>query len=187
MNLPHSLKSSSQNPCVTAVAPSHLGEGGRRPGEGDRENHKPESPSKTLGNSLDTGPFPSPSARRRPSAAFTLLEVMIAIWIFFVCIFAILEVVATNLRAARVLQNPPADVSLVIDDLYQTNKLEEGSDSGDFGKVYPGYEWASETTLAGTNGLFKVEFLVTRHGGGPNSDTHMTVLLWRPDSPQKLP
>jgi type II secretion system protein I len=124
-----------------------------------------------------------------PEAAFTLLEVMIAMGIFFMCMFAILEVVATNLRAARALQQPPLDVSLLINDLVQTNKLQEGSDSGDFGdnELFKGYSWTSDTTQVATNGLFKVEFLVTHHDGTQNKETHMSVLLWRPDSPQKLP
>jgi hypothetical protein len=120
---------------------------------------------------------------KRP-AAFTLLEVMIAMGIFFMCIFAILEVVATNLRAARILQQQPVDVSLLIADLYQTNKLTDGTDSGDFGDLFPGYTWKSETSDFETNGLKKVEFLVTHRGGGPRDETRMTVLLWRPDSPQ---
>jgi Tfp pilus assembly protein PilV len=132
-------------------------------------------------------PLANRSGRLRPLAAFTLLEVMIAMGIFFMCIFAILEVVATNLRGARSLQNPPVDVSLLIDDLYQTNKLQEGTDSGDFGDLFPGYAWSSETTQVATNGLFKVEFLVTHRAAGDNTETHMSVLLWRPDSPQKLP
>jgi len=131
------------------------------------------------------GPVANHSVRLRPLAAFTLLEVMIAMGIFFMCIFAILEVVATNLRGARALQSPPVDVSLLIDDLYQTNKLQEGSDSGDFGDLYKDYVWASETTQVATNGLFKVEFLVTHRGD--SAQTHMSVLLWRPESPQKLP
>jgi Tfp pilus assembly protein PilV len=126
-------------------------------------------------------------AASRPRTAFTLLEVMIAMGIFFMCIFAILEVVATNLRGARKLQNPPVDVSLIIDDLYQTNKLQEGSDSGDFGDHFPGYAWSSDTALIGTNGLFQVDFTVTHHGDGNNSEEHMSVILWRPDSPKSLP
>lgn len=126
---------------------------------------------------------------RRPLAAFTLLEVMIAMGIFFMCIFALLELVATNLRAVRALQQPPVDVSLLIDDLCQTNKLQEGSDSGDFGDldIFKGYHWTSEITQVATNGLFKVDFVVTHEGGGNNSETQMSVLLWRPDSPQKAP
>jgi Tfp pilus assembly protein PilV len=127
------------------------------------------------------------AAKLRGVSAFTLLEVMIALGIFFMCIFAILEVVATNLRGARKLQDQPVDVSLLVADLYQTNKLEEGSDSGDFGDLFPGYKWENQTTLMATNGLFKVEYLVTHPGGTEHSEQRMTVLLWRPESPQKAP
>jgi type II secretion system protein I len=125
---------------------------------------------------------------RQAVSAFTLLEVMIAMGIFFMCIFAILEVVATNLRAARHLQDPPPDVGLLIADLYQTNKLEDGqSDSGDFGELAPDYKWQSQVTQMATNGLFKVEFLVTSQKGGVNREQRLNVLLWRPDSPQRAP
>ena len=125
-------------------------------------------------------------AGTRSLAAFTLLEVMIAMGIFFMCMFAILELVSTNLRNARLLQQPPVDVSLVIADLYQTNKLTEGNDNGTFGDLFPGYEWTSQTTEVATNGLFKVEFMVTHRGHQePNSETHMTVMLWRPESQSK--
>jgi hypothetical protein len=127
------------------------------------------------------------AARRRGLSAFTLLEVMIALGIFFMCIFAILEVVATNLRAARKLQDQPVDISLLVADAYQNTKIEEGSDSGDFADLFPGYKWESQTNLMATNGLFKVEFMVTHPGGPEHTEQHMTVLMWRPDSPQKAP
>ena len=125
--------------------------------------------------------------RCRGLSAFTLLEVMIALGIFFMCIFAILEVVATNLRGARKLQEQPVDISLLAADAYQNTKLEEGSDSGEFGDLFPGYKWESQTNRMGTNNLFKVEFLVTHPGGKVHDEQHMTILMWRPDSPQKLP
>jgi type II secretion system protein I len=149
-----------------------------------------------------SGAFPTIAASKAPEdwrtpgryraaghrgAAFTLLEVMIALGIFFMCIFAILEVVATNLRAARKLQDQPVDISLLVADAYQNTKIEEGSDSGDFADLFPGYKWESQTNVMATNGLFKVEFMVTHPGGNEHSEQHMTVLLWRPDSPQKAP
>ena len=33
-----------------------------------------------------------------------------------------------------------------------TNQLEEGVESGDFGKMYPEYSWTKETAEAGTSG-----------------------------------
>jgi Tfp pilus assembly protein PilV len=118
----------------------------------------------------------------RAKDAFTLLEVMIASGIFFMAIFAILALVSANIRNARLLQQPQVDAGLLLADLCQTNQLTEGSDSGDFGDAFPGYTWSSDITLVATNGLFKVDYVVTRPGGGPNSETTMSALLFRPDS-----
>src|SRR5580692_2494919 len=46
--------------------------------------------------------------------AFTLLEVMIAAGIFFMCIFAILSLVSTNIRNARLLQEPQVDAGMLL-------------------------------------------------------------------------
>jgi hypothetical protein len=115
-------------------------------------------------------------------AAFTLLEVMIAMGIFFMCIFAILGLVSANLRNARLLQRPVVDASMLIAELSQTNKLVEGVETGDFGDLYPGYRWTREINQVKTNGLFQVDFVVTPPAHDTRIDTHMSVLLWRPDS-----
>ena len=115
--------------------------------------------------------------------AFTLLEVMIASGIFFMAIFAILSLVTSNIRNARLLQQPQVDAGLLLSDLVQTNKLTEGSDSGDFGDLYPGYRWSSDIVQVATNGLFKVQYTISRPGGGPNSESTISVLLYRLDSP----
>lgn len=125
------------------------------------------------------------SVRSRMASAFTLLEVMIAMGIFFMAVFAILGLVSNNLRLARKLQQPQVDAGMLISELSLTNKLEDGAgDSGDFGNLYPGYKWTSAITQVGTNGLFQVEYLVTGPSVGHVEpvQTHLTALLWRPDS-----
>jgi hypothetical protein len=125
-------------------------------------------------------------------AAFTLIEVMIAMGIFFMAIFAILGLVSSNLRNARRLQQKPVDASALIAELSLTNKLTAGSDHGDFsdyGDLYKGYRWDSEITEVRTNGLFQVEYMVTgpSSGGQTPPQTHLTVLLWRPLSTPGTP
>jgi len=108
---------------------------------------------------------------------------MIASGIFFLAIFSILSLVSSNIRNARLLQLPQVDAGLLLSDLVQTNKLYEGSDSGDFGNLYPGYRWSSDIVQVATNGLFKVDYVITAPGGGPNSQSIISVLLFRPESP----
>jgi hypothetical protein len=121
--------------------------------------------------------------------AFTLVEVMIATAILFACVFAILSVVATGLRGARVLQQPDVDPSMVAAMLSLTNKLTEGSDSGDFEAiapgVYPGYTWSSDVYEVSSNGLFKIDLLVQHHEGNKAQESRMSLLLYRPDSQTK--
>jgi type II secretory pathway pseudopilin PulG len=123
----------------------------------------------------------------RRARAFTLVEVMIAMGIFFMAVFAILALVTTNLRNARNLQKQRVDATMLISQLSLTNQLTAGSDSGDFGELYPGYRWTSEITEI-TNGLFQVEYLVTGPpvAGSDPAQTHMAALLWRPNSPSSL-
>lgn len=123
---------------------------------------------------------------RLPLAAFTLVEVMIAVAILCACVFAILSVVGTGLRGARVLQQPDVDPSMVAGLLSLTNKLTEGEDSGDFDTVapgvYPGYTWYSTTYEVASNGLFKIDLTVRHNEGGKAQESSMSFLLYRPES-----
>jgi Tfp pilus assembly protein PilV len=124
--------------------------------------------------------------RRWPVAAFTLVEVMIAVAILCACVFAILSVVGTGLRGARVLQQPDVDPSMMAGLLSLTNKLTEGSDSGDFETVapgmYPGYTWNSDTYEVSSNGLFKIDLMVRHTENGKPQESTMSFLLYRPES-----
>ena len=120
---------------------------------------------------------------RRPGGrAFSLLEVMIAIGIFFSCIFVILSLVSSSLKNARRLQRPMVDAAMLASELSLTNKIVEISQSGDFGELYPGYTWTADINEVLTNRLFQVDYVVQ------SSDTRevvqkMSVLFYRPQSP----
>jgi Tfp pilus assembly protein PilV len=121
--------------------------------------------------------------RRARQAAFTLMEVMIAVGIFFMAMFTVLGVLSACLHAASILRSSGPTAGMVAAQLSSlTNKLEEGSDSGTFGDIpiYEGYRWVSQTTEAATNGLFQVDIEVINPSGRP--DSVLTILLYRPDS-----
>jgi type II secretion system protein I len=123
--------------------------------------------------------------RLRRVPGFTLLEVSIAMALFFMAVFAILSLVAGTLRNARVLQEPQVDASMLAAELALTNKLAEASDSGDFGDAYPNYSWSRDIQEVGTNGLFEVDWTVHHHTRiGKGGETKMSVLFWRPESQQ---
>lgn len=121
---------------------------------------------------------------RQAEAAFTLLEVMVATAVLFACVFAILSVVATGLKGARVLQEPEVDVTALAGLLSLTNRLTEGTSSGDFDEIapglYPDWNWERDIYEVSSNGLFKVDFIVTKRGS--RAEQRLSILLYRPDS-----
>ena len=107
---------------------------------------------------------------------------MIAMGIFFMAVFSILAMVSNGLRNATALQEMPVDASMLAAELAVSNRLEEASDSGDFGDIFPGYRWIREITEVGSNGLYQVDFAVIHDVRGRPTETHMSILLYRPGS-----
>jgi hypothetical protein len=124
------------------------------------------------------------STLRSGRAAFSLLEVMIAGGIFFMAIFAILALISNVLRNARSLRRVELDAGMVAAQISITNKLSEGTQSGDFGNQYPGYSWEADEYEVGTNGLWQVDIVVHRSGLQKPADV-MSVWLFRPDSQRR--
>ena len=117
--------------------------------------------------------------------AFTLIEVMIAMFIFFMVVFTILGVIANALRNARMLQRKSVDAGMVAAQVTLTNALTEQLETGDFEDlcpgVYPDYGWTRDVYEVGTNSLFQVDMIVQRRSGPVESK--LSILLFRPGSP----
>lgn len=131
----------------------------------------------------------------RGTRAFTLLEVMIAMGIFFMAIFAILGLVAQNLQIARSLSLGEIDVSTVAVELTLqtlTNRdMAEGLVSGDFGETYPGASWSANLYLVASNasglgtrssagGLFQADITITWPQNNLLKEKQASLLLYRP-------
>ena len=112
-------------------------------------------------------------------SAFTLLEVLVAMALFFLAIFAILDLTAQSLRAARSLQIQVPDASSLAADLLLTNRLEEGVEFGDFDVLYPGFEWRREIYERESNGLYQVDFVIRGALAGHPYESTNSLLLWR--------
>jgi Tfp pilus assembly protein PilV len=119
--------------------------------------------------------------KSRPPA-FSLLEVMIALAIFFMAIFTILALVSNSLRSARKLRRVEVDAGMVAAQLLiKTNRFSEGSESGDFGQLYPEYSWAYDCNMVETNGLMQFDIRVFHRGNRLPVD-NLSILLFSPDS-----
>ena len=108
---------------------------------------------------------PRAGLRRR---AFTLLEVMIAVGILFMCLFGILALLTNSLANARKLQqHRDIDTSSIAGMIYvqliNTNTVNEGPIDVDLEEMFPGSKCEADLTQVGTNGLCQVDFLVQRH------------------------
>jgi Tfp pilus assembly protein PilV len=119
--------------------------------------------------------------------AFSLLEVMIAIAVFFVAVFAILALVSQSLDNARRLQRPTIDAGLIAAQLSLTNSLVEGTTSGDLGALlgdaYSGYTYTQEIIEAQSNKLFQVNLVIQHNGDEKPIVSQTSVLFYRPESP----
>lgn len=121
-------------------------------------------------------------------SGFTLLEVMVACGIFFLATFAILSLVSTTLRNARSLQRRTVDAGMAASQVFETlktNRMEQGTLSGDFGDAYPGYSWDASWDVdwdsGATNGLLKVD-IVVNHRGNRDPVDNLSIRVFAPDA-----
>jgi hypothetical protein len=125
-------------------------------------------------------------SKPQPSA-FTLLEVMIAIGIFFMGAFAVLGLVSSSLENARRLQRPMVDAGPVASELSLTNQLVEGTYTGNLseflGKPYQDYQWTYVIEESQTNKLFQVDVILKDDAHGRAVVSKLSFLLFRPQSP----
>ena len=121
--------------------------------------------------------------------AFSLLEVMIAIAIFFVSSFAILGLISTSLANVHRLQRPSVDASPVLARYAATNSLIEGTYRGNLGdpemlgKDYRDYNWTADIEEVGSNHLYNVRCQILPANGGREIISDMSTILYKPHSP----
>ena len=118
--------------------------------------------------------------------AFSLLEVLIAMTLFFVAVFAILNLTTQSISAARTLQTAVVDAGSLATGLSLTNRLEEGGLPPEivqeFEKLHPGYTCNAEIFEVSSNGLFQVDLEIYGLKGKKVVASGMSILLYRPES-----
>jgi prepilin-type N-terminal cleavage/methylation domain-containing protein len=123
----------------------------------------------------------------REQRAFTLLEVMIAIGIFAMAVFAILGLVSSSLENARRLQRPFVNASPIGGFLLMTNIFIEGvyeADLGDsLGNAYKGYQVTYAIQEIDSNHWYQVDFVVQSPDRGRPVVSKMTAMYYKPHSP----
>jgi hypothetical protein len=127
--------------------------------------------------------------RAERSSAFTLLEVIVACALFFMVAFAVLQIVATGLVAAKKLQQREPHFEFVASPHVLTNQLIEGEYSGDFQDLqpdmpdlYPNFSWECVIQEVGSNGFFQVDYTIYDNTAGAKPRTLRTY-FHKPMSP----
>ena len=132
---------------------------------------------------MKTGWSHSGTVSRR---AFSLLEVMIAIGIFFSAVFVILQVTSQQLRIARSIQTLDVDTSSLPSLIVMTNLLEAGRLPQEikavFEESHPGYTCDGMIYEFATNGLYKVDYAIYWERGGRIQEARNSMLMWRPNA-----
>lgn len=151
------------------------------------------SSAAAIARRAQTGTNPTPLLTRAHRVrqfrgGFTLMEVMVACGIFFMATFAILALVSTTLRNARALQRRDVDAGMAASQVFETlktNRMDQGSLSGDFGEAYPGYTWDAAWDVdwdsGATNGLLKVD-IVVNHRGNRQPIDNLSIRVFAPDA-----
>lgn len=120
------------------------------------------------------------------TAAFTLVEVVVASAILAVGLGGILLICSNGIRAARILDRVHVDAGSVATMLSLTNQLEEGADGGSFGEENPGYVWSRQVFEAGTNGLYQADMSVYSQSDPQGTEGRLSILLFRPATVRRV-
>jgi hypothetical protein len=119
--------------------------------------------------------------------AFSLLEVMIAIGIFFLGSFAILSLVSQSLSNAQRLKHPLVDASAILSQISLTNQFIEGPYSGSLGDIlgkgYAEYNWQGQITEVRSNHLYSADFFIFNVKNNHDPVARTSTLFFRPQSP----
>jgi len=114
------------------------------------------------------------------SFGFTLIEVMIALGIFFMSVFTILALVSQILRNARGLQRPQMDAGLAAAIYVNTNRFSVGTTSGNFDdNSLRDFSYEVITEEFATNGLLQARVIMTKRGSRSNPDV-LNILVFDP-------
>ena len=131
--------------------------------------------------------------------AFTLLEVVFAIGIFFTAVFFILQLTTQQLKAAKTLQSLDMDIRLLPSLITMTNQLYEGPlppeikmafehlANGEYkNRQREGFSCDGEVFPYVTNGMFQINYVVRWQQNGRLKESRNSLLLWRPERGRRI-
>src|SRR5438045_2717477 len=121
-------------------------------------------------------------------SGFTLLEVMIAVGVLFMCLFAVLALLSNSLTSARKLQqrrdiDTSSIAGMIYVQLINTNTVNEGPVEINLDEMFPGSRCRADVTEVGSNGLCQVDFDVERN---QKVEAKLNFLIFLPNFKQGI-
>jgi prepilin-type N-terminal cleavage/methylation domain-containing protein len=121
--------------------------------------------------------------RKRKNHGFTLLEIVICLGLIALALMAAFHLQAQNLDLQSEAQFMTTATCLLqerISQLQAAEKIDEGTNSGDFGKDYPDYAYKQEVSkVPDTETLYKVRVTVIRERDKASKDLWRETYLYR--------
>ena len=121
--------------------------------------------------------------RKGKDHGFTLLEIIICLGLIALVLVAVFHLQAQNLDLQSEAQFMTTATCLLQDRLSQIQaqeKIEEGTNSGDFGKDYPDYAYKQEVSeVPDTETLYKVKVAVILERDKARRDLWLETYLYR--------
>ena len=119
------------------------------------------------------------------SDAFTLIEVMVACFVFFTVSFSILTLTMQGTVAAKALQKNTLDHGMFPSRVSTNRFLKEGVFEMDVDEFYPDTSCTYTVQRVNeTNDLFQVDFVISSRASGAEDVVKLSTLLYRPGSPK---
>jgi prepilin-type N-terminal cleavage/methylation domain-containing protein len=121
--------------------------------------------------------------KKRENQGFTLLEIIICLGLIALVLAAVFHLQGQNLDLQSEAQFMTTATCLLQERLSQIQaleKIEEGKNSGDFGKDYPDYTYTQEVTeVPDTETLYKVRVTVLLERDKAHRDLWLETYLYR--------
>ncbi len=121
--------------------------------------------------------------RKGKERGFTLLEIVICLGLIALVLMAVFHLQAQNLDLQSEAQFMTTATCLLqerVSQIQAKEKIEEGTNSGDFGKDYPDYTYKQEVSMVpDTEVLFKVRVTVILERDKASKDLWLETYLYR--------
>lgn len=119
--------------------------------------------------------------RRARRSGFTLIEVLVALIIFTIAIFALMQGLTETLAIESSLGDRQRALMLaenILEEIKYSGEFEEGEEEGEFDGDAAGFKWATNVVETDTLGLMEVTITVRWPEHGNEKEVILSTLMY---------